>query len=141
MNNHITPKKPWTAFIASLPGIGVALLPKCPMCLGVFGGAITVLGFSFSDYKAYLLPITIFCLLIAISSFIYGAKNRYGYGPLLLALIASAVILIGKFHFGINIMLYSGVMLLIIASIWNSWPRKLAHSGSCGLCKNEPKEI
>jgi len=134
-------KSTWTTFIASLPGIGIALLPKCPMCLGLFGGVITTLGINFSQYKEYLFPVTVLCLLIATASFIYGAKERNGYGPLLVGLLASAIILIGKFYFAINAMLYTGIVLLIVASIWNTWPRKTAHNNTCGMCKNTAEEI
>jgi len=54
----------------------------------------------------------------------FRASQRRGYGPLLLGVIAAAMILAGKFYFDVTQPVYPGVGLLIAASIWNGWPRR-----------------
>ncbi len=44
--------------------------------------------------------------------------------PFWLGVAASLFIVIGKFIFAIQVLFYGGVVLLIIASLWNSWPKK-----------------
>lgn len=50
----------------------------------------------------------------------------------------STIVIIGKFVFVANIVVYAGAALLVAASVWNAWPRKASdtgdsrQSGGCG---------
>ena len=57
--------------------------------------------------------------------------NRQGYGPFLLGVAASAVVLVGKFVIDVQPVIYAGAGFLIVASVWNSAPRRTAVSFSC----------
>ena len=72
----------------------------------------------------YLLPLTVFFLLVTISIFGYKAKDRHGYGPLYVGFFASVLIVTGKFYIDSKQLVYGGATILFIASIWNAWPRK-----------------
>ncbi len=115
----------WRNSLAALPAIGAVLLPTlgCPACWPAYAGILGSLGVSFFNYTPYLLPLTIVFLIIALASFAYHAQKRRGFGPLGLGLVASLAILLGKFTFASNAVLYSGVVLLVCASLWNAWPR------------------
>lgn len=125
----------WQNVIAILPSVFVALLPKltCPLCWPLYAGILSSFGIAFVNYTPYLLPLTIVFLLISLFTFGYKAKRRRGYYPLFLGVIASLIILIGKFAFDHDWALYVGVFLLVIASIWNGWPVK--NGKSCNNCK------
>ena len=112
--------------LAVLPSIGIALLPAvfCPACWPAYAGLLSSLGVGFINYTPFLLPGTILLLALSMLALAYGAKQRRGYMPLLMGLFAAALILAGKFIYDVNVLLYSGVAILIFASILNSWPEK-----------------
>ena len=112
--------------LAALPGILVALLPHlaCPACWPAYAGIMTSLGLGFLIHTAWLFPITVLFLLVAMATFFFRAKHRRGYKPFFLGLSASVCILVGKFSFESNIAMYLRVGLLVTSSVWNGWPLK-----------------
>jgi mercuric ion transport protein len=121
---------------AMVPGIGVALLPKlaCPACWPAYAGLLSSMGIGFIDYTPYLMPFTSAFILIALIALAYRAPNRRGYGPLALGALASGFILFGKFYFDSDRAMFIGVAILVLASLWNTWPKKMKGSGSCPAC-------
>ncbi len=119
--------------MAALPGIGVSLLPKlmCPACWPAYASLLSALGLGFLISARYLLPLTVGFLAIAIWALGYRGWRRHGYGPLWLGLAAAAIILTGKFYFNAAQAAYTGVGLLVVASIWNTWPRRAVAATSC----------
>ncbi|HFQ91177.1 MAG TPA: hypothetical protein ENK27_13980 [Desulfobulbus sp.] len=71
---------------------------------------------------AYLLPVTIFFLLVTLATFAYRARSRNGYGPLAIGLAASVSIVVGKFSLALDPLVYGGAGILVLASIWNALP-------------------
>jgi hypothetical protein len=116
----------WKKVFAVVPAIGFALLPKltCPACWPAYAGLLTALGLGFVDYTPYLLPLTGLFLAVTLGSLGYRAEWRRGYRPLWLGITASVIVIAGKFAFDSDIALYSGIVLLVAASLWNTWPRK-----------------
>ena len=114
----------------------VVALPvlACPACLPLYAGFLSAIGLNFIDYTPYIKPTVIFLLLLSLIPLFWKAETRNGYGPFILGLFSSAVIIIGKFYLEEDIIFYSGTALLIIASIWNI-KRKDKNSSSCNLCK------
>ncbi len=109
-----------------LPAVGAALLPKltCPVCWPAYAALLSALGVGFIDYTPYLLPLTLLFLIVTIA--ILAWRPRRGYAPLALGLTASAMLLVGKFSFDSDTTVYTGVALLVAASVWNAWPQKAA---------------
>lgn len=62
----------------------------------------------------------------------YKARQRRGYGPLLVGTAGAVAIVAGKFFLDSDITGYAGVSLLVAASVWNAWPRKGA-TGMTGI--------
>src|SRR2546423_10614512 len=116
----------WKQALLSLPGIGLSALPKlaCPICWPAYAGLLSSLGLGFLISAAYLLPLTITFLALALTALAFRARKRRGFGPFLIGLIAAIGILLGKFVWESNATVYSGVGILIVASVWNSWPRR-----------------
>ena len=124
----------WRSSIATLPGIAFAFLPKvaCPACWPAYASVFTSLGLGFLLDGRWLFPATAGFLAIAVAALGYRARRRRGFGPFFVGLGASAIVLGGKFGFGIGAAMYAGLPLLIGASIWNTWPRRAAPA--CPAC-------
>src|SRR5712691_5094225 len=115
----------WKQGLLALPGVGVSLLPTlaCPLCWPAYAGLLSSVGLGFLISAAYLLPLTAALLVLALAAMALRANNRRGYGPFLLGLVAAAGVLFGKFVWESKPTMYGAVGLLIIASMWNAWPR------------------
>jgi len=110
----------------ALPGIGVSILPKlaCPACWPAYAGLLTSVGLGFLISAVYLLPLTAAFLVVALVAMVFRARDRHGYGPFVLGMVAAGGVLIGKFVWESNPIMYSAVGLLVISSLWNTWPRR-----------------
>ena len=84
------------------------------------------MGMAFLMKTTYLLPLTIVFLSVAIGALAVGARRRHGFGPLVLGLAASILLLTGKFALESKTAMYASAGLLFAASVWNSWPRRSA---------------
>ena len=89
----------WRLNGALLPSVGVAFLPKlaCPACWPAYAGLFSALGLGFFDYTPLLLPLTALFLLIAVTALAYRARQRRGYSPFLLGVLAAGTLCIGPF--------------------------------------------
>lgn len=123
----------WGSSLAVLPGIGAALLPKvaCPACWPAYAGFLSSAGLGFLIDTTWLLPLTAAFLVIAVSALASRARARRGYGPVGLGLVASAVVLLGKFALDSDAAMFAGIGLLVAASLWNTWPRSAAGCPAC----------
>lgn len=115
----------WNQNLVAAPGIVLSLLPKiaCPACWPAYAGLLSSIGLGFLvPNLTYLLPLTVVFLLIAVGASAIRARQRRGYLPFILGMIAASLILLGKFSLAFNPILYVGLGLLILASVWNGWP-------------------
>lgn len=126
----------WSRTLAVLPGIGTALVPKltCPACWPAYAGLLSSFGLGFVNYSPYLLLLTILFLVLAAASLGWRAKDRRGYAPFVLGVVASIFVVIGKFVLYFEPAMYAGIGLLMGGSLWNSWPRRRPESGTCPAC-------
>ena len=115
----------WKQNLLAAPGVGLSLLPKiaCPVCWPAYAGLLSTIGLGFMvPNLTYLLPLTVAFLLIAVGTLAFRARRRRGYVPFALGILAAGFILLGKFYLASNPVVYVGLGLLILASVWNSWP-------------------
>jgi mercuric ion transport protein len=128
--------------LATLPGIAFALLPKvaCPACWPAYASLFASLGLGFLLEVRWLFPATAVFLIVAVASLGFRARKRRGLGPFFVGLGASALVLGGKFGFGIDSAMYAGLPLLVGASIWNTRARvgRRPRSGPCGIRSGPP---
>ena len=131
----------WRRAVAVLPGVGVSLLPKltCPLCWPAYAGLLSTVGLSFLVSSRYLLGVTAFFLIVAVSALAFRARERRGYGPSVIGVVALAAVLFGKFYLESPATMYGGLGLLLAASIWNSWPARPA--ASCPQCAPDGNEF
>ncbi len=126
----------YKGIFAVVPSIGAVLIPgiSCPACWPAYAGLLSALGIGFVNYTPYLLPITVLFLMIAVFALTFRAKRRRGYWPAFTGLIAAIFIIVGKFVLSLGLLTYSGIGLLISASVWNLWPIKNKGNVSCSFC-------
>ena len=77
---------------------------------------------------AYLLPLTVVSLVLALAALGYRAKSRRGNGPFVVGIMAAVGLVVGKFVVESDTVVYTSITGLIGASLWNSWPKKSAPS-------------
>jgi len=129
------PKRSWKSTASVLPGLGIALLPKvaCPMCWPAYAGVLSALGLGFLMEDVWLLPISLVLLGGTLASLAWSASSRRGKGPFYVGGLASATVLLGKFSLHSMPLVYAGAGLLLVACIWNIWPRRKTRE-NCGAC-------
>jgi len=123
----------WKQSLATIPGVGLSLLPKlaCPFCWPAYAGLLSSVGLGFLISARYLLPVTAAFLVVAVGALAFRADRRRGYGPFLLGLFAAVGVLVGKFWWESNPVMYAAVLVLVVASVWNAWPHRAAVSDCC----------
>lgn len=129
----------WKRSILALPGVGVSLLPKlvCPACWPAYAGLLSSVGLGFLVSTAYLLPLTVAFLVLALAALVFRASRRRGHGPFLLGMAAAIGVLLGKFLWESNYVLYGAVGLLVAASLWNTWPHQNHQTATCVSCETQ----
>ena len=132
----------WRALSAAMPGIGVSLLvaAKCPACWLAYAGLLTMPGVAWLLGETSLMLLTVGLLLIALVSLAYRAKDRRGYGPLALGIVAASLILLEKWWLPSPWLLALGLALLVGASLLNAWPRQAIALDSCAACASHESE-
>ncbi len=73
---------------------------------------------------AYLLPLTVLSLTVALAGLAFRANRRRGYGPFAVGVLAGALLVVGKFVLDSNAAVGGAVAGLIVVSLWNSWPKQ-----------------
>jgi len=125
----------------AVPSIGVSMLPKlaCPACWPAYAGLLTSIGLGFLISVKYMLPLTAAFLVLALAAMLFRAKNRRGYGPFVLAMFAASGVLLGKSVWDSRLTVYGAIGLLVIASLWNTWPRRDTSNDAtvCSNCREE----
>lgn len=131
----------WKQGLLAAPSVGVSLLPKlaCPACWPAYAGLLTSVGLGFLVSVAYLLPLTAAFLVLALMATAFRARERRGYGPFLLGTVAACGVLLDKFVWESNSIMYGSVGFLVISSLWNTWPRRarLNQTATCSDCNGE----
>lgn len=126
----------WRPNATTLPVIGAVFLPKltCPACWPAYAGLLSSMGVGFFDYTPYLLPLTVIFVLVAISALIFRAKQRRGHKPFIVGVLGGAILMIGRFQYENDAAMYAGLLLLVAASVWNTWPKASSTDAKCHDC-------
>ena len=107
-----------------LPTIMIILLPKCPMCFAAFAAAFSSLGFGKITYVPWLLPAMVGLLVVGIAALWWRGRKGHGYAAFFLSLAGAVLLFLGKFTFSSDPLLYAGMVLIVLASLWNSLPAR-----------------
>lgn len=82
------------------------------------------MGLGFLMQTAFLLPLTVLTLVLAVAALGFRAGRRRGIGPFALGVVAAVLLVVGKFVVDSNLLIYGGIAALLGASLWNSWPTR-----------------
>ncbi len=126
------PNRTWKETALAVPSVGVAMLPKviCPVCSPAYAAVLSSLGLGFLVSTTYLLPVTVAFLAVAVGALAFRASSRRGLRRFWIGMIAASSVVAGKFWFDSVKMTYTGVGLLVLASVWNVIPPR-ANICSC----------
>jgi mercuric ion transport protein len=131
----------WKQSLLALPSVGFSMLPKlaCPACWPAYAGLLTSVGLGFLISAVYLFPLTVAFFVLALGAMVFRARERHGYRPFLLGMVAASGVLMGKFVWESTSAIYGSVGLLVMASLWNTWPRggKSNREAICSGCPTE----
>ncbi len=129
--------------LLTLPGVTVALLPKltCPACAPAYAAIASSLGLGFLTSSAYLLPVVAVGLALALGGLAYRASDRHGHQPFFLGALGAGLVMIGKFTTEQSAVVYGGVVLMLVASVWNVWPHRRNAEPSCPACQNAQAKL
>ena len=109
--------------VMGIPAAALAALPLCPACYPVYAGILSALGLSALSNTMVQSLLTVLFLVVANAALLYRARSRRGYGPFALGAAASVVLVFSKFIMGSDSITYAGVGVLVIAGLWNVWPK------------------
>ena len=117
-----------------IPGVGAALLPNaaCPACRPVYAGMPPSPGSGFLMAGPYFYLFIGILLSIPLFGLMHKVKSRRGYTPFWIGLLSAIIITPGKYYALSECVFYSGVFLLITASIWINIPNKKNASSDKG---------
>jgi hypothetical protein len=120
---------------ATLPGAVVSLLPSftCPACITAYTGILSFLGFTF------LLTTTVQVYLISsfftagVASMAWSSRTHRRLGPLVLTLAGSVAVLLGRFAWNVQALVYAGIALLLAGAVWNFRLKRTSTQALVGL--------
>jgi len=116
----------WLRSLAVLPGAAIALLPvaHCPACLGAYFAVLSALGLGFLVTEHVLAPLIALFLVLGLGTVAWSTRSHRRFGPLVVTLVGSAAVVVGRLIWSLPAMLYGGVALLIAAALWNLWLKR-----------------
>ncbi len=109
--------------VLGIPAAALAALPLCPVCYPAYAGILSALGLTALSDTTVQTVLTVLFLSAALGALLYKAKSRRGYGPLALGTAASVALSLSKFVMGSDPITYAAVGVLVLAGLWNVWPR------------------
>ncbi len=109
--------------VLGVPASALTALPLCPACYPAYAGILSALGLTALLDTTVQMILTVLFLSVALGALLFKAKSRRGYGPFALGASASTLLGFSKFVMGSDPVTYTAVGVLVLAGIWNVWPR------------------
>jgi hypothetical protein len=97
------------------------------------------MGLEYINFTPWLFPITTAFLALSVFILAFRGKQRRGFGPFFLGVMGSGLLIAGKFQFNLSLVTNSGILVLMLAFLWNGWPRRNGEKAICPACP-EPEQ-
>jgi hypothetical protein len=104
-----------------IPAAVLPLLPSatCPVCIAAYAGVLSSLGLGFVFNDRVQRPLILIMLSLCLASVTWTARRHRRSGLAVVALLGALAIIAGRVVWDAGILTYTGVGLLVIASVWN----------------------
>ncbi len=120
-----------TGALSLLPGF------TCPACIAAYASLLSTAGLGFVLYEPVLRPVIIVTLALNLVALAWTARGHGSWAPLVVAVVGSAAVLLGRFLLDVQWLLYSGAASLIVAAAWNLWLKR-SHGPRVSLDIDQP---
>lgn len=119
--------KNFSEWFSSASGVLAVAMPKglCPICVAASGGMLTSMGLGFLAVETNVRWILAITLSIGVFGFVLSARRHRRWWTLALGVLGAATLLVGRFML-VDAVLYSGMVLLLGATVADLWARKRA---------------
>lgn len=81
---------------ASAAAIAIALLPKCPLCLGAYASALGVAGLQLAPHRAWLLPLAVILVAAHLVTLWRRAGRTRRFAPIAVSAAATVALVAGS---------------------------------------------
>lgn len=115
----------WFRAALGVPGALLSLLPSanCPLCMAAYAGILSTLGLGFLFTERVLACLVPVFLVVGVASIAWTLPAHGRKAPLLIAVIASVLIVSGRLVWSAPTAVYLGAPLFLAAAGWNFWLR------------------
>jgi hypothetical protein len=104
----------------------ISFFPKCPFCWAAYMSIFSSLGLASIPYAPWLQPVMIVFFCVNIFALFTIAKKRKNYMSFGLNVTGALLLITSKTVIESVIVMYAGILMIITASLWNLFTRKLA---------------
>jgi protein SCO1/2 len=111
------------ATLASAASVVVALLPKCPLCLGAYASALGIGGLQLAPYREWLLPVALILLLTHIITMGRRVWRTRRFAPLVVSVAGALALMTGSIVWSMPALVLVGAMMTIVGAVFNAAPQ------------------
>ena len=109
-------------------GLGLILVPKCPMCLAASLWVFGSVGLAVTGGGAWVAPVLVAGLVLGLVGTSWGAGGRRGRWTLAARGIAVVAILVGRFGLASPSLVGSGVAVLVVLWLLDRRPPRIGRT-------------
>jgi len=120
------PRRAWKEAFVPLPAVLLALLPKCPLCVGAYLTALGLGGLQFLARPAWAIPIATILLLLNVWLVWRRARRTHNMLAIALSSTGAVMVWLGMMLAGGRAVAIAGALLIVVASIVSATVQKVA---------------
>jgi hypothetical protein len=103
------------------------------MCIAAYTGVLSALGLGFLFNERVLAPLIAAFLLVGVGSIAWSARSHGRRAPLVVAVAGAGAVVAGRLLWTLPSVLYVGIALLVVGSLWNLWLKRPQRSALARL--------
>lgn len=116
----------WFKSLAFAPAAVIAFLPSatCPLCIAAYAGALSAVGLGVVFNAHVQVAVMLVFLVIGVGTVAWSARSHGHRGPTGVSIAGAAAFVVGRILWTVTPLLYAGVALLLVGSLWNLWLKR-----------------